>query len=595
MPSVDSEVLVNNQRGPNFPHHVEAKAKIPGERSGRDFWPRSPIRLRRPLASDMSIEDLLAGQRALVTRCREDAEACLEFNEAIVKKMFHRGEMANGVAVASSSSFSRFSPNTSSLFQPLLGGAPSCCAMPGTVSMTTTPRSQPDDSPNAREANAQYIRQVSPSGMRERAPSGLSQREMTDGSRASLFHQPAMSLRDRVVSALKQKEKTYEVEKLYHDAGRCQVIARSVLFQNITLAVIFFNCIWMGIETDYNDATILCQAPLIFQVVDNLFCMFFAFEIVVRFGAFKVKCDAFHDRWFLFDSLLALLMVWETWIEVALFLVIGESGYGRYNPNRLLPLRSLRLLRLTRVARLVKVLRAFPELMVLAKAMVMALRSVGAAIALLVIIIYIFSILFTQILSDTETGKGHFDNIPQTFDTLLMMGVFTEQREFFEHMLDGSLWYYFLFMLYLAVTSYTVLNMLLGIICEVIADVTAREKEDLLISELTKRLSSITELLAHDKVDLSNEESKVTREYFLEIMHYEEVTEALSEVGVDVLALVDLADFIFPEDGDIELSQFLQILLQFRGSNSATVKDIVDMRKYVLNELHNLEQRQSKP
>jgi hypothetical protein len=351
----------------------------------------------------------------------------------------------------------------------------------------------------------------------------------------------------------------------------------------------------MGIETDYNDATILCQAPLIFQVVDNLFCMFFAFEIVVRFGAFKVKCDAFHDRWFLFDSLLALLMVWETWIEVALFLVIGQSGYGRYNPNRLLPLRSLRLLRLTRVARLVKVLRAFPELMVLAKAMVMALRSVGAAIALLVIIIYIFSILFTQILSDTETGKGHFDNIPQTFDTLLMMGVFTEQREFFEHMLDGSLWYYFLFMLYLAVTSYTVLNMLLGIICEVIADVTAREKEDLLISELTKRLSSITELLAHDKVDLSNEESKVTREYFLEIMHYEEVTEALSEVGVDVLALVDLADFIFPEDGDIELSQFLQILLQFRGSNSATVKDIVDMRKYVLNELHNLEQRQSKP
>jgi len=191
-----------------------------------------------------------------------------------------------------------------------------------------------------------------------------------------------------------------------------------------------------------------------------------------------------------------------------------------------------------------------------------------------------------------EVGVGYFETIPQTFNTLLMMGVFTEQREFITHMLSGGFIYYLLTMGYILVGSYTVLNMLIGVICEVISDVANREREEIMIQDLRIKIGTISSLFSGAAdADSEEEEPMVSRDSFVELMKHEEAAQALNEVGVDVIALVELADFIFPKTGKVELSKFIQLLLQFRGSNTATVKDIVDMRKYVLSELHELEDR----
>merc|ERR1712070_590922 len=119
--------------------------------------------------------------------------------------------------------------------------------------------------------------------------------------------------------------------------------------------------------------------------------------------------------------------------------------------NHLTIFRLFRLFRLARVGRLIRLLRAFPELLVLTKAMFFALRSLGATCSLLCLTLYVFSIMFTQILQGTETGAGLFDTVPQSFNTLLMTGVFTEQKETIQHMLDGSFAYYLLIIGYLVV------------------------------------------------------------------------------------------------------------------------------------------------
>merc|ERR1712217_685184 len=102
----------------------------------------------------------------------------------------------------------------------------------------------------------------------------------------------------------------------------------------------------------------------------------------------------------------------------------------------------------------------------------------GGDSLLLVDVIYVFSIMFTQLHSEAEPGVGYFENMPHTFHTLLMIGVFTEQREFISHMQEGRLLYYFSVIFFLLVGSYTVLHMLLGVICEVIFDVANGERED---------------------------------------------------------------------------------------------------------------------
>merc|ERR1712032_844167 len=149
------------------------------------------------------------------------------------------------------------------------------------------------------------------------------------------------------------------------------------------------NALWMAIESDTNDIQMLAESPLFFQIVENLFCVFFLMEWLMRCVAFKRKCDGLRDRWFVFDGVLALLGICDTLSSYILFQV-AHGGGDSYGPNSGM-LRLLRLLRLTRMCRVVKILRAFPELMILIKGMFVAMRSVLLTLVLLFVIIYMFA------------------------------------------------------------------------------------------------------------------------------------------------------------------------------------------------------------
>jgi len=537
--------------------------------------------MARP-TSDHSLEDLLAAQRTLALKCIEDAKQCLAFNETLFKKIMQETGKSNGETTKSIVLNIKQPPRQ---------------ATPNAMNQELKPQRQQSapapTGPRPHEGDLQQplLRrktEMSSSSDNKETGAPMTRKPSTGTTMFGGTASAPQTLRERVIQALKQK--VYNVEDFYKEDGWAQQLARSSAFKNCTLFVIACNTIWMAIETDYNKAVVLCDAPLIFQIVDNFFTLYFMFEVCVRFCAFENKRDAFRDNWFTFDSVLVALMVWETYIFVAVYLLMG-GGINSGGLKRLAIFRLFRLLRLTRVARMARLLRSVPELLVLSKAMLMALRSLGATLTLLMLVIYVFSIMFTQLLCDSEIGIGYFQTIPQTFNTLLMMGVFTEQREFFTHMLSGGFTYYLLMMAYILVGSYTVLNMLIGVICEVISDVANREREDIMIEDLRIKIGTISSLFAHGADDPEEDEPMICKKAFVELMNHQEATQALNEVGVDVVALVELADFIFPKTGKVALSKFMQLMLQFRGSNQATVKDIVDMRKYVLSELHELESR----
>merc|ERR1712060_448657 len=114
--------------------------------------------------------------------------------------------------------------------------------------------------------------------------------------------------------------------------------------------------------------------------------------------------------------------------------------------------------------------------------------------------------------------------------------------------------------------------MLIGVICEVISDVANREREDIMIQDLRHKIGKISSHFTKDEQAGDEEEPQVSREDLLELLDYPAAAKALNEVGVDVVALVELVDFIIPGGENLGLSKFMQILLQFRGSNPATVK-----------------------
>lgn len=69
-----------------------------------------------------------------------------------------------------------------------------------------------------------------------------------------------------------------------------------------------------------------------------------------------------------------------------------------------------------------------------------------------------------------------------------------------------------------------------------------------------------------------------------------EAARIVSEIGVDVVELLDLSDFIFKDQVELTFADFLHLVLSFRGTNGATVKDIVELRKFLVGELAQQEQ-----
>merc|ERR1719198_1591225 len=83
---------------------------------------------------------------------------------------------------------------------------------------------------------------------------------------------------------------------------------------------------------------------------------------------------------------------------------------------------------------------------------------------------------------------------------------------------------------------------------------------------------------------------------FKSIMENQEAVEALMEVGVDPVGLVDFADFIFEDDDTDEektlsFSEFMDVVLQLRGSNNATVKDMINLNRVIRREFQKLEDK----
>ena len=68
-----------------------------------------------------------------------------------------------------------------------------------------------------------------------------------------------------------------------------------IMVQTRHEAMIALYALWMAVEADYNEAEVVTDADPVFLWAEQFFCFFFFVEILIRFGAFKRKCDCLRD------------------------------------------------------------------------------------------------------------------------------------------------------------------------------------------------------------------------------------------------------------------------------------------------------------
>lgn len=256
---------------------------------------------------------------------------------------------------------------------------------------------------------------------------------------------------------------------------RAQVsdILDRALTRNIILGVIMFNAVILGLETS---KTAMAAAGGVILFLDKLCLSIFVAEILAKL--FARRGAFFRDGWNLFD-----------------FVIVGISllpaGQG------LAVLRALRILRLLRVVSIAPTMRRVVE------GFLTALPGMGSVFLLTGVIFYIASVMATKLFSDA---------FPQWFGTLggsaytlfqvmtlesWSMGIVRPVLEVYPHA-----WLFFV--PFILVTTFAVVNLVVGLIVNSMQDAHAEETNaatDTFRDEVLERLSRIEAGLAANRRD----------------------------------------------------------------------------------------------
>jgi len=400
------------------------------------------------------------------------------------------------------------------------------------------------------------------------------------GNRVTMFDFANIEDIKQKVRDSKTQPVPYNVADFYHEKGFFRRVATAPLFENTTLGVIVVNALWISIDTDGNKADTMLTAATTFIVADCLFFAYFSVELFVRFMAFARKRNCCRDGWFVFDSVLVGLYAFDPFTIALMAFMSGGGGLS-------LPTAVLRLFRLARLSRLVRMLRSLPELMIMIKGMVQASASVGYTLGLLIMVTYVFAIALRNLVPpDSTIVDDYFHSVPESIHNLIIFGTFLDSlSDFILQVKEESVACLILSWLYIAVASLMVMNMLIGVLCEVISAVAVEEKESMAVDRVNDKFESIVATLDTDN------DGTLSWEEFKQILDFPEALQALDSVNVNAEFLVDMSEDLFFEDGNevtASFSDFMGMVLDLRGGQTATVQDMMRLGKRINQKFASL-------
>ncbi len=246
-------------------------------------------------------------------------------------------------------------------------------------------------------------------------------------------------------------------------------------FELLVVSVIILAALLAGARTyDINSS-----ALRLLSVLDVLITVFFVVEISLRFMADKDKRRFFKNGWNIFDTVIVLASLVP--MDSSEMVIVG------------------RLLRIFRVLRMVSMI---PELRVLLNSLMRALPQLGYVVLLMFIIFYIYAAIGSTMFS--AINPELWGDISVSLLTLFRVMTFEDWTDvMYETMEVHPLsWIYYLSFIFL--TAFAFLNMVIGIVVNVIDEESRREREaenenEPTIADLQVEIQEIKKLLIERK------------------------------------------------------------------------------------------------
>jgi voltage-gated sodium channel len=238
-------------------------------------------------------------------------------------------------------------------------------------------------------------------------------------------------------------------------------------FTNFIIGVILFNAVLLGLET--SDPVMASAGPLIL-FLDSVCLAIFVVEIGLKLFAHGWRF--FRNGWNLFDFFI-----------VGIALVPAAQGFS--------VLRALRILRVLRV------ISATPRLRRVVEGFITALPGMGSVFLLMALIFYIGAVMATKLFGDAfpqwfgDLGRSGYSLFQIMTLESWSMGIVRPVMDIYPYA-----WAFFV--PFIMVTTFAVVNLLVGLIVNSMQDAHAEEsneKTDAYRDEVLNRLEAIEKRL----------------------------------------------------------------------------------------------------
>ncbi|OXT00698.1 voltage-gated sodium channel [Notoacmeibacter marinus] len=215
--------------------------------------------------------------------------------------------------------------------------------------------------------------------------------------------------------------------------ARAARLISSKRFEWTVIVLVVLNAIILGLETS---TTVMGAVGPVLKALDKTILAVFVVELALR--AFVHRARFFHDGWRVFDLFV---------VGIALVPTSGD-------------LAVLRALRVLRILRLISVI---PSLRKVVTGLVTALPGMGSIVVLMALVFYVFSVMATGLFG--ETFPDWFGGLgASAYSLFQIMTLESWSMGIVRPVMEAHSWAWIFFIAFIMSTTFTVLNLFIGII-----------------------------------------------------------------------------------------------------------------------------------
>ncbi|KAA5830491.1 ion transporter [Saccharopolyspora hirsuta] len=251
---------------------------------------------------------------------------------------------------------------------------------------------------------------------------------------------------------------------------RVRTLVDAPAFQRVIIAVILVNAFTLGCETS---AGLMASYGWLLHAVDRIALAVFTVELAARLYAHGWRF--FRDPWNCFDAVV---------VGISLLPTTGTFGV----------LRALRVLRVLRL------ISAVPNMRRVVGALLTAVPGMASIAALLVLILYVGSVIATKLFS--AIAPEYFGDLGDSLFTLFQVMTGEAWSEVARSVMEAEPLAWIFFIGYIAVTTFTVLNLFIAVAVSAMESQVGKERDDdgetvrQLLGEVRELRSELRELRA---------------------------------------------------------------------------------------------------